>query len=261
MQWSKLCLFLALLTTVSAKASAVEINFYIEDADSVPFTMKGEKGLAFIIMKMVEKKIPDVKFRYIYTPWERAFSSMESGSADGLFPASFKEARLAMGNYPMKGGKPDEFKRIVLASYSLFVRSEDAAKIKVNGLKIEGLHKAKDRVAANKGYSITDDLAKEGYQMEAVLRSTQNLEKLTLGRVRAFADITDTAATVIKQKEYNGKISLLEPPLVVKPQYVMFSKQFTDKNKALVEKIWQTIGEVRDSKEYKSAEADFMKSL
>jgi polar amino acid transport system substrate-binding protein len=253
------CLAGCLMAALPARA--LDITFYVEDVDSVPFTMKGETGLAFIIMKMVEKKIPDVKFKYASAPWERVLSTLESGGADGIFPASFKESRLAIGNYPMKGGKADDSKRIVLASYSLYVRAEDATKISVKGLNISGLDKSKDQIAANNGYSISDDLKKEGYTIFPGLRSDQNINKLILGRVRAFADITDTAAMIAKKPEYAGKVVLVVPPLVEKPQYVMFSKQFTEKNKAMVEKIWQTISEVRQSTEYKNSAAAFMKTL
>ena len=48
------------------------------------------------------------------------------------------------------------------------------------------------------------------------------------------------------------------PPLIDKPYYLMFSKKFANSNKALVEKIWTTIGEVRETQELKDKAGDFL---
>ena len=161
----------------------------------------------------------------------------------------------------MKGGKPDDSRRVVLASYSLFVRAQDAAKTKVDGFKITGIDKVTAVIGGNKGYSIMDDLAKEGYKTDPVLRTEQNIAKLAGSRLTAVADITDSASKIINQPEYKGRIVQLEPPIVVKPQYVMFSHQFEKDHAALVEKIWASIVEVRESAEYKAEAEAFLKSL
>jgi polar amino acid transport system substrate-binding protein len=42
-------------------------------------------------------------------PWKRAFEGeLKTGSADGLFGASYKKEREPFGAYPMNGDKPDE---------------------------------------------------------------------------------------------------------------------------------------------------------
>jgi polar amino acid transport system substrate-binding protein len=250
------CSFLS----VSAFAMATEIHVYVEDTDSPPYNLRGEKGLGFILMGMVQKKVPAAKFRYAYAPWERALASVGS-QADALLFASFKENRTETGVYPMKDGKPDASKQLALISYSLFVQTKDAASVKVDGTNLTGIDKAKDTIGTNKGYSIGDDLKKAGYNVAAVMKSKQNISKLALGRLKAVAALSDDGRALIAEPDLKGKITEIEPPLVSKPYYLIFSKKFDAANHELVTQIWNTIAEVRESKEYKKAAQAYLKSL
>jgi polar amino acid transport system substrate-binding protein len=220
--------------------------------------MKNKTGLDLNLLEAVAKKV-GVKFVYTLVPWERCLSTMQSGDADGCFSASFKEKRMENGDYPMKDGKADDSKRLHTTSYSIFARTEDAAKYTIKGLDIEGLAKDKDQIASTLGYSIGDDYKKAGYKVdETATKSEMNMNKLLNGRVSVFAVMTQEGEYLSNKPEYKGKITKLAPPVVDKAYYLMLSKKFTAAHGDLAKKIWDTIAEVRESKEFKDQSTAFL---
>ncbi len=51
-----------------------------------------------------------------------------------------------------------------------------------------------------------------------------------------------------------AQLEVLPVPLVEKPYYLVFSRGFARQHAALAERIWNTIGEVRDSPAYRQRE-------
>jgi polar amino acid transport system substrate-binding protein len=150
---------------------------------------------------------------------------------------------------------------LALISYSLFVQSKDVASVKVDGTNLTGVDKTKDTIGTNNGYSIGDDLAKAGYTIEPVMKTKQNIAKLALGRLKAVAALSDDGRALMAEAGLKGKITEIEPPLVSKPYYLLFSKKFDAANHDLVNKIWNAIAAVRESKEYQDASKAFLKSI
>lgn len=197
---------------------------------------------------MVDQAMPEVSFKYTQAPWKRCLKNIETNVTEGCFSASFKEKRKTYGYYP-GGDSPNKSQRIHSSSYSLYVLK--GANISVIGkLSIDGLN---GKVAAPAGYSIGDDLIKKGYQVDAgASLTTHNFEKLLQGRVKAVAALSLNGNNILsKNTKYSDKIQVITPPLIDKPYYLMFSKQFANSNRELVEKIWETIGVLRETQGHK----------
>ncbi len=256
MNFRKIGLILAL--TVSSAFAETEVKLSMEDADSFPFQMKNKTGTDLMLLEMVGKKV-GVKFVYNLVPWERCLSEMQSNSVNGCFSASFKKERLEMGTYPMKGEVADESKQLHLASYSIFTTPEMAKTLKVNGMTIEGFDKTKEQIAVTRGFSIGDDLKKAGYLIDDSVSKTElNMRKLLAGRIKFYTTLTQDGDYQIALPEFKDKIVKVEPALVSKPYYLMFSKDFASKNADLVNKIYNAIQEVRESKEFKEESQKFI---
>jgi len=251
-----ICYSLILLPAISVAEQTVTLTY--ENVDSFPWNMKNGGGVDLILLKMIDEAMPEVSFKYVQAPWKRCLNNIETGKTEGCFTASYKEKRLQHGFYPgtQEGGTVDPELRLHSSSYSLYVAKD--SNINVTGkMTIEGLN---GKIAAPSGYSIGGDLASAGYKIDAAATTTKkNFQKLASGRVAAVAGLTLNGDNILlKNSEYSDKIKAIKTPLVDKPYYLMFSKQFVNSNKALAEKIWQKGAELRETQAFKDKAGEFL---
>jgi len=242
-----------LLLPLLIYAQTITLNY--EKSNAYPWYINDGKGLDIILLEMVDDVLPEVSFEYKQTPWKRCLHNIQWNVSEGCFSASFKEKRKVFGFYP-GGDMPDESERIHATSYSLYILK--GANIDVTGkLSISGLNGS---IAAQTGYSIVDDLISTGYKVDSGASSTErNFEKLLKGRAVAVAALTLNGNNILaKNRKYSDKIYEIKKPLIIKSYYVLLSKKFVRDNRALAEKIWATIGEVRESLQFKAATQDFL---
>lgn len=250
-------LSLILWIPLSAHAEKT-VTLTYENVDSFPWTMKDGSGIDMILLAMTDEALPEVSFKYIQTPWKRCLDNIKSGTTEGCFTASFKEARKEFGYYPgtHTSDSADPSLQLHASSYSLYVRND--SNIDVTGsMEIAGLT---GKIAAPRGYSIGDDLAKAGYEVDSNAANTaNNFKKLAAGRVDAVAALTLNGDNILaKDAALSSGIKVISTPLVNKPYYLMFSKQFVDGNKELAEKIWSKAAELRESQEFKDKAGEFL---
>lgn len=250
----KLHLFLMLSLSYSLVAKEITLLY----SNDFPWTVKGDSGVDILLMKEVDKNLTDVTIKFEEVPWKRCLDLMAANKSNGCFTASFKAARQEMGVYPGGEGvaNPDDSKRIHSASYTLY-RLKGSG-ISNNGMKISG-HEDKF-IGGNRGYSIIDDLAKEGLKMDQRSKNTKEMfDKLLSGEYVGVVALTLDAEFVIKNNaDIAAKVEKAGEPLVNKPYFVMFSKDFYKNDKALAEKIWAEIGKVRDSQAHQDAASNWL---
>ena len=255
MKGNYLKLIYALLFLLPFWVQAQTITIHGGDADNYPWHMADGTGLDRILLKMVDKALPEIDIKVAQVPWKRCLINIGSNIIEGCFAASFKEKRKVFGIYP-GGDKPDKSRRIHSSSYSLYILKgsniDVTAKLTISGLI--------GKVAVPAGYSIGDDLIGVGYKVDAGAHATSlNFEKLLMGWVKGVAALSLNGDNILaKNKKYSDKIRVVKTPLIDKPYYLMFSKGFVGSNKALAEKIWHTLGKERESSEFKEAAAVFL---
>lgn len=233
----------AILWVCSAET---KLKFAYSDVEAFPNQMgNGEKvsdppGIAVEIISQAAKKC-DISIELVRLPNKRVLIELEKGNVDGAFSYSLKEDRLIQGQYPMKDGKTDNSSRIMTVSYYLYVKK--GSPITWDGKKFTNLT---GLVGGNAGNSIVDDLKKMGVEVEEAKTIFQNLKKLNLSRIVAYAgqDITTEAQDM--SGEFKD-IVRLPIPLSKKDYFLMFSHQFMKKNSDVAEKLWKMIGQLRDS--------------
>jgi ABC-type amino acid transport substrate-binding protein len=199
-------------------------------------------------------KLAGVRFAYSLVPWKRALKQIETGHSDAVFNASFSKSRAVYGAYPMKGRKPDESRILKRYGYLLYTRSDTS-------LKWDGTQFNKENfyISVKLGDSIAENLtsiAPSAKQIE-VGSYEQVLAMVAIGRVdaaaviaaRKFDDITKLGAGATRLPAPDG---VVKNPVALKEKvgYLMFSKKLYSENAELVERIWDTLPDVRKTAEF-----------
>lgn len=251
-------LFSSGLLLGAAAQAQQSITLTYESADSYPWSMKDGSGINFILLNLVDDALPEVEFKYNQVPWKRCFNNIQINKSEGCFAASYKQKRLKYGYYPgtHRGHGVDDSLRLHSSSYSVYTLKD--AEISVSGnMTINGLS---GNIASPAGYSIAQDLKNSGYPVDSQASKTaNNFSKLIAGRIQAVAALTLNGNNILAQQPaFSEKIDVVNPPLINKPYYLMFSKKFVSQNKALAEKIWRTIANVRDSQVFKDKASRYL---
>lgn len=237
---------------VQAADKPASVKLCYENEDTYPWVMKNKPGLNIVLLNAVEAKV-GVKFEMLAQPWKRCQEEMKSGAFDGIFAASFKPDRMEIGVYPMAGGKADESRAMMMDGYTLFRLKGSNVQWDGKKLTVSG------SVGAQPGYSIIDQLKSLGAKVDDGTRTADdNLRKLLAGRVDAVAlQSLEGENSLRSNPEFIDKIEKISPPLVDKPFFLMLSKQFVAKYGDFSKDLWNAVGQVRESAEFKAKAASF----
>jgi polar amino acid transport system substrate-binding protein len=234
-----------------------ELTFAMDDRVVFPWSLPAtEEGLDIVLLKLVDDKLPEVRFKYISMPWDRCFLELRKNKIDGVFQASFKEKRKRFGVYPESNGSVDILRSLHVDSYSLFINK--GSLVSYDGNKITGLNRKV--ISTTKGYSIFDDLKIKGYPVYGHSEPTMKQFKLLLkDKFSAVASLTFDGDELLLNEDFMDKIVKLKPPLAKKYYYLMLSKQFVKKQPELAQKIWNEIQKTKTSKKYQQAIREWLK--
>jgi len=200
-----------------------------------------EPGIAVEILENAAKDL-DLEVEFVRRPNKRVLFELEKGRADGAFCYSFKETRLKAGVYPMTiDSIPDSKNRITAISYYLYKKRNST--LDWDGKKFINL---KGPLGGNRGYSIVKDLREKGVEVEEAKTTEQNMFKLQKGRIAGYAMQDITADSFVESGQY-GDIVRIPTPLATKDYFLIFSHQFIAKHPDICKKLWNKIGELRDS--------------
>ncbi|MFC2140469.1 substrate-binding periplasmic protein [Candidatus Auribacterota bacterium] len=261
MKQAKFILLILLVVLLCSTARAETLRCAIENTPIFPSIMgEGSKipennpGTGIETNNELGKRlgIQIVTTRY---PWKRCLAMLKAGQADLMWTASYKKKREEYGRYPMINGKVDPLRRFSTKSYALYVRND--SNISYDG-KI--FHNINGKVGVPRGYSIIEKLKKKGLIIEESPGTKNDFKKLLRGRIEAAAAVTYTADHYIsKNDQFKKGIKKIKPLLVTKPYYFMISYQFYEKNPELAEKIWDTLAEIREDKEFQKSLEKYLK--
>lgn len=182
-----------------------------------------------------------IQVEFIRMPWARCLKSLKSGEVDAIFNASFKEERLEAGLYPMAGGKLDHTRRITTLNYMLYRLR--GGPVSWDGKAIGGLDD--NPVGIQAGYSVGEDLARMGVKAEEAADTLINFKKLASQRIPAVAQLEVSGDAMLASGAFPA-VEKVQPPLVTKDYFLMFSHQFYGSRKDTAERLWAKLAEVRD---------------
>lgn len=243
-----------LLAGQLARAANSQVLRLCQDTENIyPWSLQERPGLNNILLKIVEARL-GIMLEIQSRPWPRCQEEMKSGTVDGMFAISFLARRQEFGVYPMRGDAPDPGRRLMSDGYSLYRRTDDSS-VRWNGKELH----VNGSVGAQRGYSVVTQLEALGARVDVgSYPAEDNLRKLLMGRLAAAALRTQEGDRILStHREFYGKLERLPLPLSDKPYYLMLSHQFVARQGALAQQLWATIGQVRESVEYRVMENSF----
>ena len=240
---------LVLLAPQLARADdAVTLHLVYEESPNPPRDLgtgaqvPDPPGITIDMLRLVAQRL-GIDLELLRVPWQRGLFMVQTGQADGIFHASFRKERMAIGVYPMKGDQPDESRAIFFQKYVFYVRAGSG--VTWDGTTIRGLTQP---IGATTGYAIAADLTAKGLPVETERNQLMNFRKLQEGRIDAYAELQTMADPYLAA---NGGpidgIVRLDPAIVEKAYYLLLSHQFYAAHPELAEAIWDGIAAINNS--------------
>jgi polar amino acid transport system substrate-binding protein len=212
---------------------------------------KDRPGLTIEMLRLVEPRV-GVRFELQRVPWARSLYLLESNQVDGVFHMSYLAERTRFASYPMKGGLPDSARSIFSQAYYLYART--GTRVTWDGDRLT----AAGSIGTTRGYSVVRRLEALGVRVEQENDLPGSLRKVLAGRLDAYAELENMAANVLaRHPEEMRDIVKLTPALRSEPYYLVLSKGFQAREPALAERIWDAIGDVVRSPEYRELERKY----
>lgn len=238
------CVFLLCL-----QVEAIELKLYYEERELQPFYLGASPtppaenpGISIEMIRMLDEAMDEIEIKYIRTPWKRALQSLEAGNADFVI-ASYSKEREKIGVFPTKNGLPDEQRAFMINAYCLFTESSSDFAWNRRRFSLTPT----SPVSVPQGYSIIGLLQ----QHEIPIVETQSTEAAfeLLHKERASGAVTfcETGWDYLNQLPNGLETYKQHPHLRRAVGFLLFSHQFYQRHKILVEKMWNEVQKVRSN--------------
>lgn len=218
------------------------------------FSLPNERpGVTVELLKQVAKNL-NIKFKFIRSPWPRVLLNTQSGKTDAALGSSFKVERSHYGVYPLLDGKEDPSRSVGIRSYYLYQNKENS--VLWDGVQFNSTNKT---FGVMRGYSIVNELRKSGLTIYEIDSQEQLFSMLKVGRLDGVIDLENFSDQLLKQfPDLATNVIKISPPVRQKAYHLMFSKHFAKNNLALIEKVWDEIGRLRNSPYYEELIASYL---
>jgi polar amino acid transport system substrate-binding protein len=250
---------LALAACAGASAAAdTVVRLSFETKENAPryfgegTAIAAEKpGLTIELLRRVERRT-GVRFEMQRVPWARSLYLLETNQVDGVFHMSFLPERTRFAAYPMRDGQPDRSRSIFTQSYYLYARR--GARLAWDGERLA----AEGPIGTTRGYSVARRLEALGARVEQENDLPGSMRKVLAGRLAAYAELENMATRFLaRHPDEMRDIVKLQPALRTEPYYLVLSKGFLAREPQLAERIWDAIGEVSRSSEFRDVEREY----
>lgn len=238
-------LALALLCAVlSAPAFATQtLTLCFENKRVPPWRTVEQSGLNFELLKRVESKL-QLDFDYELLPWKRCLAKLKANEVDGAFTVSFSDARREFGAFP-GGERPDLTHRMHYARY--FLVRKKGGRIDWDG---KTFSKVDGKISFSLGYSVGDMLREQKVDVDETNDSPHMVGRRVLSGRLAGAAMIDSDMAALMRGPLADRLEAVQTPLTDKPYYLMLSNALVKAQPELAARIWKSVQEVRDGKEY-----------
>ncbi len=248
---------MAVLSAAPASALACELEFAYAHQVSSPYVTDAKAGepLPGLAIEIVAQAVASqgCKAVFVRLPGKRVLAEVAANQHAGAIMFSYSEERRRSVVFPTDAaGKVDSVRRLARLNYFLYRMA--GSKLEWDGTHLTHLD---GTIGANLGYAVVADLQALGAKVEEVPTTAQNLEKLRLGRLAAYA-MHDFGVEVALRAPQYSKVERMPIVLSVRDYYLSFSPRFYRDNKALAERIWDELARTRD-KVMRERVADYMK--
>ncbi|MBH9551263.1 substrate-binding periplasmic protein [Inhella gelatinilytica] len=235
-------------TSAWAQQHPPTLTFCLENADNIPWIMMGAKpGYAQLLMLEVGKQM-GIEFKLVPTPWKQCLADVKAGTVDGAISGSYSKERAEFADYPIKlDGEVDATRRLYRASYSFYRQKGAALQWDGKALQANGL------IGAQQGFSVVAQLKDLGAKVEDNTTSADEvLKRVVSGKYQAGVVQNAEGDNSIAQDPALKGLERVEPVIVEKAYYTLFSKTFTAKHAPTARAVWNTILKVRNDPAFKA---------
>jgi len=245
------------LAQAQAPANPDKVSICHENEDAFPWLLKGKPGYSQIMIQQLEKQL-GVPIKLVAMPWKQCLADLKGGTVDGAMNASFSKDRAEFAHYPLKmDGEADATKRMYRTSYALY-KARGAA-VSWDGQKLV----TAGTIGAQTGFSIVAQLKELGVKVEdSSPTADELLGRVASGRyVAAALQTTEAENTLAGNAALGPKLERLNPALVEKAYYTIFSKPFFAKYGQTARDVWRLEAKIRESADFKASVSHLMKSV
>lgn len=265
------CRLLPLLLAAALPASAQEpvrslptVRICADEVPLFPWRLSTDpklppQGLDFTLLELAGQRAA-VKVEFVSQPWKRCLADLQRGQHDAALGVSFRPERLEIGAFPLRANEqPDERFRMRRESYSVYKLAPQP--LTWDGKAITAPAGTEPVIGAPSGYSIVEQLRGMGMKVDEGTRGIDsNLDKLIKGRVHAVALPTGEGDDALKREPRWGQVvQKLEPPLVEKSYFLIYSRAFFAAHEPLARRLWDELAPARESAAFRRAEAEALK--
>ena len=234
-----------LILTIGTNAAGITVTAATGDTANIPrilgegSTLHDPPGVQIDLLVKAAEQV-GITLKITRLPSKRVLEYLEKGEVDAALIFSYSDERSKFAAYPLKKDKPDPSRRIYNVGYAVYKQKKSP--VKWDGKQFLDL---KNPIGSMLGWSVSKDLTDMGLKIEEVKTHRQNLDKLKAGRIDAVVAPEEVIDFLISKSEYKN-IEKIKKPFSEKPYFVIFNKKFKDNNSAIVEKLWDKIGNIRD---------------
>jgi polar amino acid transport system substrate-binding protein len=240
----KIFRFILMVMAFTMFVEAKKIKICTDENFWYPFTYSVEEvalGLHVDITKEAIKRAGH-SVEYIPMPWKRCLASAKSGEVDAIVSASYKDKRGEFLYYPKDAKSAKKSKnRITQVEYVVLTHKDDSYKYDGN------IKTLPHPIRATFGYSIVDDLKKEGLSVDTSKKDTFNLKRLQRDKKGSVVTLKEIVEYYESKGTFKGEFVTHKKPIKSKSYYMPFSKN-TKISQDDMQDIWDNIQKVRENK-------------
>jgi len=230
-----LILLSVFLWTGTLQAQAIKIA--VDKNMWYPYTYVEDGTVKGLHIDIIKKALKILGYTPEFTPlpWKRCLRTTKNGKYDAVVSASYKSERAKYLYYP-KGASSTKksMYHITQVQYSVITNKHDS-------FEFDGdVKKLPNDVMAPLGYSIVDDLRKQGVIVVETSSDIDSFRKLLLAKKGCIVTLPQIANMLMQQSTYADKYYISKKNYKSKPYFIAFSKK-TNISKEQREQIWNEI--------------------
>jgi polar amino acid transport system substrate-binding protein len=253
MSYRSLCVVLALLTGMNAHAAKEPpLRLCFEDVDQRPWSTPGGSGLNFELLKRVAHHLNE-QFIFSPKPWKRCLSELKLGQVDAVVGAADSVDRRAWSRIPqLPDGREDPARALFEDAALVFLRVGGHASWDGHALN------APDKlVVVQSGYLVSQQLREKGFNPRDSVKSAADALRMLVSGSYDVAILQGLEASRLARNDprFKGRIVQAELPYTTVNLHLMVARPTYERDPQRIEAIWQAIGAVRVSKDYRQLEA------
>ena len=240
--------FLTFIICTLLSGPAWAFTLCIEEADYLPYMSgigesKGKGMVPHMIRAAAKENQQPLKI--VVYPWKRCIDMLSKGQTDALAGSIWLPEREAWGTFPKLTGQPkgapDRSKRLWSGEYPVFVAQQGT--LSYDGKQFNGV---KTGLSAPSGYVAWQRLKDAGVLNPAVLPPKTGLKLVALNRLDGYVVERHIGQHLLDKMGLTSQVTTLPTPYIKDDWYLAFSHQFQAANPDLTQRIWTSLGKIRE---------------